>query len=111
MPLSLSLSLKLGETAIYGGPKEISLYGSIPIQLHMPSGFGERAGFDVNTDHIFLQDVLEAITLVGDGAGDGGIKAEIGVRWGFSSAQGPSPPYQRQSQVPSCWSRNPEGHV
>ena len=31
------------------------------------------------------------------------------MTWGFSSVQWPTPPYWGQGQVPSCWSRSPEG--
>lgn len=47
--------------------------------LHVPSGFGRRAGFDVNKSRIFPQSVLVAIVLVGSGAGDGG--AEVRARY------------------------------
>lgn len=40
-----------------------------------PSGFGGKAGSDVNTSHIFPQDILAALALVVGGAGDGGAKA------------------------------------
>ena len=36
---------------------------------------GERAGFDVNTSHIFPQGVLVVVILVGGGIGDGGARA------------------------------------
>ena len=49
----------------------------------MSSGFGERAGFDMNTVHVFPQGVLTGITLVGYGTGEGGARAEQGVR-GYS---------------------------
>ena len=49
----------------------------------MPSGFGGRAGFDMNSSQIFPQDVLAAITLVGGGAGEGGARA--GARCGAGS--------------------------
>ena len=43
--------------------------------LCVPSGFGGRAGSDVNTSHSFSQGVLTAITLVGGEAGDGEVGA------------------------------------
>ena len=43
--------------------------------LHVPSGLGGRAGFGVNTSHVFPQGELAAITLVEGGAGDGGARA------------------------------------
>lgn len=47
----------------------VSLYS-----LHLPSGFGVRAGFNINTSHMFPQGVLAAINLVGSEARDGGSK-------------------------------------
>ena len=41
----------------------------------MPSGFGGRAGPEVNTMHAVPQGVLVAITLVEDGARDRGDRA------------------------------------
>ena len=38
-----------------------------------------------------------------------GLEPERGVSWSFSSAQGLTLPYWEQGQVPSCWSRIPEG--
>ena len=37
----------------------------------VPSGFGGRVGFDMNTSHTFRQDVLVALNLVGHGAEEG----------------------------------------
>lgn len=34
----------------------------------VPSGFGGRAGYEMSISHVFPQVLLEAITLVGDGA-------------------------------------------
>lgn len=39
------------------------------------SGFGGRAEFEVNTNHIFPQCMLSVITLLEDGAGGRGAKA------------------------------------
>ena len=49
------------------------------------SGFGGRAGFDVNTSHVFAQGVPAAMALVGGGTGDG--RVEPGVRPVLPSAQ------------------------
>ena len=59
----------------------------------LPSVFAVRAGFDVDTSHIFPQGMLATVTLVGDVAGDGGARACAGrgMRWDFLSAQWPSP--------------------
>ena len=43
--------------------------------LFVPSGFGERDGFDTNTSYAFPQGVLTALTLLGGGAGDEGAGA------------------------------------
>lgn len=45
--------------------------------LHVPSGFGESAEFDVNTSHVFPYDALSALTLVGPGAGAGAGAARV----------------------------------
>ena len=59
-------------------------YMGAPIHsLCVPSAFFGRAGFDIITSHIFPQDVLAAITLVGGGAGEGGARA--GARCGAGS--------------------------
>ena len=39
-------------------------------RLHVPNAFGGRARFDVDTSHVFPQDVLAVITLVPCVAGD-----------------------------------------
>ena len=65
----------------------MSLGGNILIQcVCVLRVFGGRAGFGVNTSHIFPQDVLAAITLVGGGAGEGvaraGSRCEVGLPLG-----------------------------
>lgn len=57
---------------------EASLYS-----LSVPIGFGGRTGSDVNSSYIFLQDVLAPITLVGDGAGNGGARVRAKYDWGL----------------------------
>ena len=42
--------------------------------LHVPSGFGGRAGADKHVSYVFTQGVLAAITMVGGGAGDRGAR-------------------------------------
>ena len=54
------------------------LYG-----LCVPRGFGEKAGYDMSTSHIFPQDVLAALTLVRGGAGDRVAKARVRCESGF----------------------------
>ena len=49
--------------------------GASLYRLCVPNAFGGRAGFDMNTSHIFPQGVLAAITLVRSGAGEGGARA------------------------------------
>ena len=46
-----------------------------PYSLHVPSGFGGRAGSDVSMSLILPHGVLAALTMVGCGAGDGGSRA------------------------------------
>lgn len=50
----------------------------------MPSDFGDRARFDVNTSHIFPQGVLASIIMVEDGAGESGARAEGRCEGGLS---------------------------
>ena len=51
--------------------------------LHVPSGFGGRAGSDMHVSYVFTQGALTAITMVGGGAGDRGAriraKCELGL--------------------------------
>ena len=42
--------------------------------LHVPSGFGGRAGSDMHVSYVFTQGALTAITMVGGGAGDRGAR-------------------------------------
>ena len=44
--------------------------GASLYSLHVPSGLGGRAEFDVNKSQIFPWGLLAPTTLVGDGAGD-----------------------------------------
>lgn len=53
----------------------------------MPRGLGERAEFYMNASYLFSKDLLAAITLIGYGAGEGGIGPEPSVGWDFISAQ------------------------
>ena len=74
--------------------KECLYVGASLYSLDVPSGFDGRAGFDVNTNHIFPQGVLTAITLVGGGLGNGRIRSQSQfLSRGLSSAQWPSLPY------------------
>ena len=67
--------MKLGETVTIAVLK-LCPYVSVSLfSLCVPSDFGRRAGFDMNTSHVFPQGVLAAVTLVGGRAGDGGAKA------------------------------------
>ena len=45
--------------------KLCSYVGALLYGLHMPCGFGGRAGFDVIKSHIFSLGVLVSISLVG----------------------------------------------
>ena len=46
--------------------------GASLFSVCVPSGFGGKVGFDMNTSHSFRQDMLVALTLVGDRA-EGGV--------------------------------------
>ena len=49
----------------------------------MPNAFGGRAGFDVYTSHVFPHGMLEAISLIGGGAVNGGATAGAAYEVGF----------------------------
>lgn len=75
--------------------------------LHGSSDFDSRAGFDLNTSHVFPQGVLSAIILLGGGVRDEG--PEPIVSQGLPSAQWPSQSYLGALWVvPSCWTGSPE---
>ena len=50
-----SVSRKLGETVTYYVLKVCPYVEALLYNLQAPSGFGVRAGFDVNTHHTFLR--------------------------------------------------------
>lgn len=64
--------LYLGENYLYPYLEGVSLYEGVPMQLHMPSFVGGRAGSKVRLGHVFPHNLLVAITLVAVWAGDGG---------------------------------------
>ena len=97
--------MKLNGKVTYGGLEDISLYGSILIHLQGSSDFDSRAGFDLNTSHVFLQGVLSAIILLGGGVRDEG--PEPGVSQGFPSAQWPSQSYFRAWVSPKLLEQKP----
>ena len=47
--------MKLGETVTYHVLKVCPYLGAFLYNLHAHSGFGVRAGFDVNIHHTFLR--------------------------------------------------------
>ena len=82
------------------GLKRYLYMGASLYHLHGSTDFDSRAGFDLNTSHVFPQGVLSAIILLGGGVRDEG--PEPGVSQGFSSAQWPSQSYLGYGWVPSC---------
>ena len=50
--------------------------------------FGVKAGFDVDTSHVFSQGVLTMVTLVGGVVGVGRVKAYAGCEAGLPSLHG-----------------------
>ena len=112
--------MSLGETAVYCSLESVFFSGTISI-LCVPSAFGVRAGFDVNTSHSrwnhfytgcvcsvplvgeldlmwtqvtsFLS-ALATITLVDLGLETEQLELVVSVRWDFLSAQWLSPPSQ-----------------
>ena len=103
--------MKIGERVTYCSLEGVSLCGSMIYSLRVPSGFGERAEFDVNTSHVFPQGVLAAITLVGCGAGDRGVRAKARCELRIPLCSVAVLLYLGWGQVPSCWSRSPESRV
>lgn len=89
--------VRLGERVTCCGLEGVSLPKSIPYSLCVPSAFGGRAGFDVNTSHVFLQGMLAVITFGSMRRGLRPEKKGLGpkphVSWGFSFAHWPSLPY------------------
>lgn len=51
------------------GLEGVPLCGNIAMQTACAISFGRRAGFDMNTGHVFTRDLLAAITLVRVGVG------------------------------------------
>ena len=70
--------MNLGELLPVVILKVYSDVGASLYRLCVPSAFGRRAEFDMDTSHIFPQDVLGAITFIRGGAGDG--RATAGAR-------------------------------
>ena len=82
------------------GLKRYLYMGASLYRLHGSTDFDSRAGFDLNTSHVFPQGMLSAIILLGGGVRDEG--PEPGVIQGFPSAQWPSQSYLGYGWVPSC---------
>ena len=60
-------------------------YVGVPLcKVCVPSAFGGRAGFDMDASHLFPQGVLAAITLLGGGAGDEGVRGGAWCEAGLS---------------------------
>lgn len=64
--------MKLGEPLACPDLEGIFSCASVPMQLHVPSGFARRARSEMSTVQILPQGVLAASTMVGDHAGFGG---------------------------------------
>lgn len=71
----------------------------------VPSGFGERAGSDMSTSHIFPQGVLKASTLVGAASRETRAKLKCELELLLYSVANTI----LFGWVPSCWSRRPKG--
>ena len=76
--LNYSISMNSASIITNDGLEIVSLCGSVHYRLLMPSAFVWRARFDMDKSHIFLQDMLTAITLVGGEFGDG--ESKTGAR-------------------------------
>ena len=57
--------------------------GESLFSLHVPSGFGGRAGSEVSTDCIFYWSVLAAATFLGGRSGVGGVGARARHKLGL----------------------------
>ena len=109
--LTVSVSMILGETATYCCLEGVSLCGSIPIQPVCPVVLVGELDLTWTQVMSFLR-VCWQLSLWKDvGLEKEGLRPEPGESWGFLSAQGLSPPYWGQGQVPSCWSRSPKDWV
>ena len=60
----------------------------------IPSAFGEKSGFDVDTSHVFPQSLLAALTSGGVRLEMERLELELGMRPGFPSAQWLLVPYR-----------------
>ena len=61
--------------------------GACLYYLYVPSAFGRRAGFDMNTSHVFPSGVLASPALIGRGAKDGEVGDGVGMWQGFPFVQ------------------------
>lgn len=102
--LCLTVSTKIGKSLpllLKGYP-----YVGAPLySLCVPSGFGERAGSDMSTSHIFPQGVLKASTLVGAASRETRAKLKCELELLLYSVANTI----LFGWVPSCWSRRPKG--
>ena len=77
----------------------------------MPSLFGWKARFDVDASHVFPQVMPAPITLVGGGAGDRVARVGTDFGAGLPLCSVAVTILLGAGQIPSCWSRSPEGQV
>ena len=75
--------MNLGETVIIMVLKVCFYVRASLCGLHVPNIFGVRAGFDVDTSHVFPQGVLATITLIWGVAGLVGARAYTRCEVGF----------------------------
>ena len=61
--------------------------GACLYYLYVPSAFGRRAGFDMNTSHVFPSGVLASTDLIGRGAKDGEVGDGVSMWQGLPFAQ------------------------
>lgn len=67
---TFSASMHLGEITTYCEAERVFLYESVLIQTASAQCFSGKAGFDMDTSHVFPQSVLAAVTLIGSGVRD-----------------------------------------
>lgn len=102
--------MKLRETVVYGILKGCPCVGTSLHSPYLSSGFGGRAGFDMNTSRFFPQGLLAAVTLVEGWAGYRGEGLEPTGRQCFPSVQWLSLPYWgvgARNLLGFCWTETP----
>lgn len=111
--------MHLGEITTYCEAERVFLYESVLIQTASAQCFSGKAGFDMDTSHVFPQSVLAAVTLIGSGVRDWEARADIRYEAGlpFSSVAiavlfgvGSDPKYWGKIHEGQAWAGFVEPH-